>query len=153
MRRAPSSYKAILVATDGSAHARRAARIAARLARACEAGLFAIHVIVERVPTIFSGSKLYESPALSPELHAGLRRAADGALEDAGREARAAGVGCEPLRGRARHPWRAIVGAARRHGCDLIVMGAHGRGIVGELLGGQAAQVLAHSKIPVLVCR
>jgi nucleotide-binding universal stress UspA family protein len=154
MRRAPSSYKAILVATDGSAHARRAARVAARLAGACDARLFAIHVTVERVPTIFTGSKLYASPALSPELHAALRREAERALADAGKEARAAGVECAALHARARHPWRAILGAARRHRCDLVVMGAHGRGgIVGELLGGQATQVLAHSKMPVLVCR
>lgn len=106
------------------------------------------------MPTLFTGSKLYESPALSPELHAVLHREAGRALQAVGKEAEAANVECEAIRARAKHPWRAILRAARRHGCDLIVMGSHGRGgVVGELLGGQATQVLARSKIPVLICR
>ena len=154
MRRASSSYRAILVATDGSPQARRAARIAAGLASACAARLFALHVIVERVPTLFTGAKLYAFPALSPELHAVLERQAASALLAVGKEAQKAGLACTPLRARAKHPWRAILAAARRHGCDLIVMGAHGRGgVLGELLGGQATQVLARSKIAVLACR
>lgn len=154
MRRASSSHKAILVATDGSPHSRRAARVAAGLARATGARLFALHVTVQRVPTLFTGAKLYESPVLSRELHAVLRREAQRMLEDVRREAAAANVRCDAILARAKHPWRAILGAARRHGCDLVVMGAHGRGgVAGELLGGQATQVLARSKIPVLVCR
>ena len=109
---------------------------------------------VERVPTLFTGSKLYDSPALSSELRAALEREAQRALRAVEKEARAAKVRCNALHARAKHPWRAILGAARRHGCDLIVMGSHGRGgVAGELLGGQATQVLAHAKIPVLVCR
>lgn len=147
-------YKSILVATDGSPHARRASRVAAGLAAAGRARLFALHVVVERVPTLFTGAKLYASPALSRELHAQLEREAETALAAVGKEARAVDAQCEPIRARAKHPWRAILGAARRHGCDLIVMGSHGRGgVVGELLGGQATQVLARSKIPVLICR
>ena len=154
MRRASSSHKAILVATDGSPHARRAARVATRLARACGARFFALHVTVERVPTLFTGGKLYAFPALSPELHAVLEREARRALQAVQVEARTAKVRCRALRAVAKHPWRAILAAARRHGCGLIVMGAHGRGgVLGELLGGQATQVLARSKIPVLVCR
>jgi len=49
-------------------------------------------------------------------------------------------------------PWQAIVDAARRNKCDLIFMASHGRtGIPGILLGSQAAKVLSHSKIAVLV--
>lgn len=109
---------------------------------------------VERVPTLFTGGQLYAFPALSPELHALLEREAARALQAVENEAGAAKVRCTVVRARAKHPWRAILGAARRHGCDLIVMGAHGRGgVVGELLGGQATQLLARSKIPVLICR
>lgn len=142
------------MATDGSPHARRAARVAAGLARVAKGRLLALHVTVERVPTLFTGSRLYESPALSPELRAVLEHEARRALQAVEAAARAEGVPCSPMRARAKHPWHAILGAARRHGCDLIVMGAHGRGgVVGELLGGQATQVLARSKIPVLICR
>lgn len=147
-------YKAVLVATDGSTQAGRAARAAAALARALGSRLLAIHVTVQGVPTVFSGSKLYDSPALSPALRRVLEREAAAALETVERAARKERLPCTPLRARARHPWRAILAAARRHGCDLIVVGAHGRGgVTGELLGGQTTRLLAHSRIPVLVCR
>ncbi|AKJ31372.1 universal stress protein [Caldimonas brevitalea] len=48
----------------------------------------------------------------------------------------------------------AIVEAAHRLGCDLIVMVTHGRGRVGRLLYGSRTQdVLARSDIPVLILR
>ena len=154
MRPAPSSYRAILVATDGSLHARGASRVAARLAGACGARLFALHVTVQRVPTLFTGAQLYDSPALSPELHRALEREAAAALAAVEKEARKQRISCTALRARARHPWRAILGAARRQRCELLVLGAHGRGgVAGELLGGQATQVLARSRTPVLICR
>jgi nucleotide-binding universal stress UspA family protein len=47
-----------------------------------------------------------------------------------------------------------IVKAARRHRCDLIVIASHGRrGISRLLLGSVTSKVLAHSSIPVMVCR
>jgi nucleotide-binding universal stress UspA family protein len=55
-----------------------------------------------------------------------------------------------------RHPEPsvAILEAARREGCDLIVMASHGRrGLSELLLGSETARVLSHSDIPVLVCR
>ena len=51
-------------------------------------------------------------------------------------------------------PYEAIIGAAERHGCDLIFMASHGRrGIAGLLLGSETQKVLTHSKIPILVYR
>ena len=51
-------------------------------------------------------------------------------------------------------PYAEIIKAAKRYRCDLIVMGSHGRrGISRLLLGSQASKVLAHSTVPVLVCR
>jgi len=47
-----------------------------------------------------------------------------------------------------------IVEAANRNRCDLILMATHGRrGISRLLLGSETSKVLAHSKVPVLVCR
>ena len=52
------------------------------------------------------------------------------------------------------HPWRAIIAAARRERCDLIVMASHGRrGLAGLLLGSETTRVLTHSRVPVLVLR
>jgi len=48
----------------------------------------------------------------------------------------------------------AIISAAKRNKCDLIVMASHGRrGIKRLLLGSETQQVLTHSHIPVLVLR
>ena len=48
-------------------------------------------------------------------------------------------------------PWHAILEAARERGCDLIVMGTHGRhGIQRFMLGSVAEKVLRSSPVPVL---
>jgi nucleotide-binding universal stress UspA family protein len=46
----------------------------------------------------------------------------------------------------------AIIRAAESHGCDMILMVAHGRGAFGGLLfGSQSKAVLAGSSLPLLV--
>lgn len=53
-----------------------------------------------------------------------------------------------------RVPTDGILEAAANNGCDLIVVGSHGRGALGRfLLGSIATDVLVHSHIPVLICR
>jgi nucleotide-binding universal stress UspA family protein len=48
----------------------------------------------------------------------------------------------------------AIIAAAVQHGSDLIVMASHGRSGFAKLLtGSDTDQVLANSKVPVLVIR
>jgi len=47
-----------------------------------------------------------------------------------------------------------IISAAKRHGCDLIVMASHGRkGLQRLLLGSETQHVLTHTHTPVLVLR
>jgi nucleotide-binding universal stress UspA family protein len=47
-----------------------------------------------------------------------------------------------------------ILRVAKKHGCDLIVMGSHGRkGIAALILGSTTYKVLAHAHIPVFVNR
>ena len=49
-------------------------------------------------------------------------------------------------------PWQAILDAASRLGCDLIVMASHGRhGLEAVLLGSETQKVVTHSTVPVLV--
>ena len=51
-------------------------------------------------------------------------------------------------------PYAAILDAATRFKCELIVMASHGRrGVSGVLLGSETQKVLTYSKIPVLVVR
>ena len=49
-------------------------------------------------------------------------------------------------------PYEAIIEAAEKYGCDLIVMASHGRrGLSSLLLGSETQKVLTHSRLPVLV--
>jgi nucleotide-binding universal stress UspA family protein len=147
-------HKHILVATDGSELSRPAIRIAARLARALRARITAIYVVPEGVPTLFSGEKLYGSGVLGREYRELVRSQAKKALAVVEIEAGIAGVPYSSVRALARKPWQAILRAARSQRCDLIVMASHGRsGLKAFALGSETMKVLAHSTIPVLVCR
>ena len=106
------------------------------------------------MPTVFSGDKLFGSGVMSREYRNLAKLEARRALAEVERQSAAAGVPCRTLQRLASTPWQAILRAARSLGCDLIVMGSHGRGAAATvLLGSQTARVLAHSRIPVLVCR
>ena len=120
-------YKHILVPTDGSERSRRAIKTAARLARALAARITAIYVVVEGVPTLFSGEKLYRSGVLGRQYKALIRAEAKKALAVVEIEAGIARVAYSSVRPVAAHPWQAIIRAARSRRCDLIVMASHGR--------------------------
>ena len=132
------AYRRILVPTDGSARARRAARVAAALARKVHGRLISVCVATDRVP----------------QLRRLVTLQADQALREVQREAKRHRVACEGHHLHGAHAWNSILGAARRHRCDLIVMGSHGRDAMATaLLGSETLRVLAHSKVPLLVCR
>lgn len=49
------------------------------------------------------------------------------------------------------HPVSCILNYVNEHGCDLIVMGTHGRGLLGHMLFGSVAErVVRGAKCPVL---
>ena len=74
-------------------------------------------------------------------------------LDRAADAAKQAGVPCETIRVKDAQPYRAIIATAAHGGCDLIVMATHGHGgLSAVLLGSVTNKVLAHTKIPVLVC-
>lgn len=132
----------ILVPTDGSPRARRAARFAAGLARRTGARLVGVFVAVQGVPTLFD-RRLYDSPALSPTLQRALRRQADRALAVVEREAARQRVPCDSVHAHGARAWKAILGTAQRRHCQLVVMSA----------GHETTRLLRHSRVPVLVCR
>jgi nucleotide-binding universal stress UspA family protein len=146
------TYRHILVPTDGSPRSRRAAALAAELAASVGARLTSLYVVPEGVPTLFSGDKLYGSGVISPRIREAIRRAAAEALDAVASEADKAGVRHASTRTRAHAPWQAIVRAARSANCDLIVMATHGRRGLAAL-GSQTMKTVAHSPVPVLVCR
>lgn len=49
--------------------------------------------------------------------------------------------------------WDAICSSAREHDVDLIVIGAHGYGLLDRIVGTTAAKVVNHADRPVLVVR
>ena len=75
-------------------------------------------------------------------------------LDEGKKIAAPAGVECDLAHVEHEHPYKAIIDAAQKRGCDAIQMASHGRrGISAVLLGSETLKVLTHSTIPVIVCR
>jgi nucleotide-binding universal stress UspA family protein len=138
----------ILVATDGSPLSRRAVRAAAGLARSLGARLSVIHVVSPYLES--TGIDLAKLPGFGRAVE----KSARAPLEAARAEARRQDVNAEAVSVVGGEPWKGILRAAQARRCDLVVMASHGRrGLAGLILGSETAKVLAHSKVPVLVCR
>lgn len=143
----------ILVATDDSKLSRKAVKAAIELAGATGAQLVALHVVPRYPLSYFEGAV-----ALPPQEVARVEkewadkgRAIVNAVADA---AEKAGVTARASIATSDSVAEAIIAAARKHKCDMIVMASHGRkGISRVLLGSETQHVLTHSQIPVLVLR
>ena len=73
-------------------------------------------------------------------------------LDRAANAAKQAGVPCDTIHVLDVQPYEAIIATATDRGCDLIVMGSHGRsGLSAVVLGGVTNKVLTYTKVPVLV--
>ena len=140
-------YRTILLATDGSAETERAEAHAVALAAAHGATLHAVYVADV---ASFAGLSVDASwEGVVSMLH----RRGEQALERVRRRADDEGVTVETvtLEG---SPSRKIVDYARRAGCDLVVMGTHGRGGIDRLLLGSVAErVVRSADVPVLTVR
>ena len=140
----------ILIATDGSPHALRAAAFAARLARELREADVTL-ITVGHIPTV---------ALVGPGAGAVVEYAAiDEALETSGKEIlnttrlEFAGVDV-PVTSMYRRgdPAHEIIAAAQEMKMDLIIMGNRGRGPLGGLiLGSVSERVLHGSRIPVLI--
>ena len=140
-------FKRVLVATDGSAHSRRAALAAAELARALGASLTLLAVY--QVPPGFEGE-----PDYSRDLDAALRETHALLETEAAAILTAGGPPAEPEAIGGSQPEQTIVDATASGQYDLVVMGTRGLGRLGTtFLGSVSAHVAAHSPIPVLVVR
>lgn len=150
MRTAPV-YRHILVATDGSELSERAIRQAVALAQALQAKVTALHII-KPWRTVAPGEIMVAFP--ESEYRKGAEIAAQKYLDVALDAARERNVPCDARSVEHPHPWQAILSTAEAAGCDLIVMASHGRkGLQALLIGSETKKVLAHSKLPVLICR
>jgi nucleotide-binding universal stress UspA family protein len=146
-------FKNILIPTDGSETALKAVQAGVALAAEIGAKVTA-YCAQEPVPTHIHG----EGHIADKQMVAAFdKRAADYARQNVRAveaAAKAAGVRCATLVTRSAVPYRGIVDAAEKKGCDAIFMGSHGhRGLMRLLLGSVTHEVLTHSKVPVLVFR
>ncbi|MDG5975496.1 UspA domain-containing protein [Hydrogenophaga taeniospiralis CCUG 15921] len=143
-------FKKILVPTDGSQQAARASTIAARLAKSQGAQVVGVYVI-DPFPYIGIG----DASAIGLQAYLTEAKSAAGqALDALGKVCADEGV---PFVGdtiERNVVYEGILETAEAEGCDLVVMGSHGRqGIKALILGSVAQKVLTHAKVPVLIAK
>jgi nucleotide-binding universal stress UspA family protein len=145
-------YEHILIAADGSELSDKAVRQGLELAKAIGAATTIVHVTPP-----WSSIAVGEVAVMFPpqDYEANMAAAASALLDRIRKLANETGVrACKTMHVSDLHPHSAILTTARENGCDLIVMGSHGRrGIAGLLLGSVTAKTLSHGNIPVLVYR
>ncbi len=141
----------LLLPTDGSTLSENAVRKGIALARALGARVTGLHVSPRFQVLTYRTDMLEETRA---EYERDSKVHADRYLAFISMAAAESKVPCETLSESRDDVHQSIIDAARKRGCDLIVMASHGRrGIAGVLLGSETQRVLTHTDIPVLVCR
>jgi nucleotide-binding universal stress UspA family protein len=146
-------YTNLLVPTDGSKLSDKAIAHAIALAQALHAKLTFFYASPDYPLPAYADGVVYE-PVSKRQYTLLAAKEADKVLERAMTKSAAAGVDCARMHSIASSPWEAILAAAKKAKCDVIVMASHGRrGITAMLLGSETQKVLTHSKLPVLVVR
>jgi nucleotide-binding universal stress UspA family protein len=144
-------FKHILIATDGTELAERAAAQGLELAKQLGANVTAVTVTEPWAAAVAGEAALGYPPE---EYEKGVVGTAGSVLARIAEIAKTAGVECSTVHMKDHFPYEGVVAAAKENGCDLIVMASHGRrGLARLLLGSVATRVLALSPVPVLVCR
>lgn len=143
-------FTRILIPTDGSDLANKAAKSALEMAKLQGASVVGVYVI-DPFPYIGLG----EASALGLQAYMEeVQVAAQKALTDIRTEAQALGVRYQGDTIERSATYEGILDTAEAEHCDLIVMGSHGRqGMKALILGSVTQKVLTHSKLPVLVIK
>jgi nucleotide-binding universal stress UspA family protein len=146
-------YTKILVPTDGSQLSDRALREAGQLARITGATLTLFYAApAYRMPVSTFDGMLAQNVVTPERYRRSMRAHAKRLLDAAARKA--SGTVTRRVCEFSDQPYEAIIAAAKKNHCDLIVMASHGwRGLKGLLLGSETHKVLTHSRVPVLVVR
>jgi nucleotide-binding universal stress UspA family protein len=148
-------YSHILIATDGSKFANNGLDHGLALAKALGSKV-TIVTVTEPWHTLELAREIQAHPGRNPldDFEKAAAAAAERILDAAAAAAAKAGVAAETVHIQGEHPAPGIIKAAEDGGCSLIVMASHGRrGLQRLMLGSQAAEVVAHSEIPVLIIR
>lgn len=146
-------YQRILVATDGSTLSKKAVSSGIGLAALCGAELVALKVVPRYPVSYFEGAVALAASEVSriEKQWADDGQAVVNAVADA---AAKKNVKAKGVLVKSDLVAEAIIAAAKKHKCDLIIMASHGRkGLKRVLLGSETQHVLTHSTTPVLVLR
>ncbi|MRW94458.1 universal stress protein [Duganella sp. FT80W] len=144
-------FKSILFPTDGSDLSDQAAAIVVEFARLHQARILAISVVQPLLmPALGDSGAMLDAGQYETQMQ-------DSARDHLNKVAAAASAGGIPFEGviaMSPNPYEEIVDAAKKHGCDIIVMASHGRKGLNKLfLGSETQRVLSHTSLPVLVLR
>ena len=147
-------YKNIMVPIDGSKLSDKAAKEAVGLARAVGAKLTLFHSVGDFPAPVYAESAILAAQITAGQYRKEAIRHAEEVLAKAAKKLAGSGLVIDTMHAVGDMPYHAIVAAAAKMKCDLIVMASHGRrGLSGFLLGSETQKVLTHSKVPVLVVR
>jgi nucleotide-binding universal stress UspA family protein len=148
-------YARILIATDGSELADRAIDHGVQLAKLAGSEV-TIVTVTEPVSIVGGGYATVVGGVVEPipELIEAQEKSARDLLQRAANRAAEQGLTVKTVLVDNSFAAEGIVATANEIGAELIVMGSHGRrGLNRLLLGSQTNNVLAHTKLPVLVTR
>ena len=155
-------FSKILVATDGSKTAHKAAKYAMELAKLSGATLVVLSVI-DRSPFVSPSVSGFVSPSrpgvkdpehLMEPIEDYMKEVAQADMGEIAEMCRKNAIPCKTVV-RSGHPVETIIKEAERSKADLIVIGSHGRSALKAALLGSVSFGVIHkdTKVPVLVVR
>ena len=132
----------ILVAIDGSEYSEEVVKQAISMGKICNSLVFVLSVI-ELYP-----EHLEHAPALEEKLSKEARET----LEKAKSRLEEENIPCETIVRIDGQPHNVIVSEAKEKNIDLIIMGAHGRGrLMNVIMGSVTQKVIGNAPCPVMV--
>jgi len=148
-------YKKILVSTDGSDLAEKGVDAAIELAQKLQAELFLV-TVTSILPAygFIVGPQWTDVPPAFEDFRQEVTEKTKKILDAAQQKAKQKNINVTALHVENEQPAMGILDAAEKYHVDLIVMASHGRrGVSRLLVGSQTAEVLANSKISLLIVK
>lgn len=154
--------KKILYATDLSENARYAFGYAASIANRFGARITIIHVLEEishsatiRLATMLGENKWQELQDRNiQEVLDTIKTRVETFCHDVGKELEECPYLVDDVIIKQGEPVELILSQAKEIGCDLVVMGTHGHGLLADaMMGSTATRVVRRSQLPVLIVR
>lgn len=145
-------FKSILIPTDGSPLATKAAKAGIALASALGAKVTCCYVVEDLRPAF--GPRHGVDRQMVTEYNERARDVARKHIESIGKFAARRGVPFTSVVATGHPPHAVIAAVAKKHRCDVVFMSTHGRSGLSRLMMGSVTQkVLLDSALPVVVYR